>query len=113
MSGFRQPLTITRKSGASYVNGFWAGGSEASITIQASKQPTTGEVRKNLPEGYDIDSAFDVFTDTELYPAQAGGQKSDTATISGDEYHCVALQSWQNGVINHYRATFARPKTQP
>lgn len=113
MSGFRKPLVVTRKSGADYVNGFWVGGTDSEITIQASRQPTSGDVRKNLPEGYDIDSAFDLFTSTELHPAKSGGQQSDTMTILGDEFHVVRVEKWQNGVISHYRCTVARPKIQP
>jgi len=110
MSGFRKPYTITRYSDGAFIQGYWQGDDPTSIAITASVQPATGPDRKNLPEGFDIDSVHILFTDTELHVAKPGEQQSDTITLFGDEYTVTKVEPWQNDVISHYRVTVARPK---
>jgi len=112
MSGFRKPQTIKRFADGAWVNGYWQGDTPTEIAITASVQPATDIVRKNLPEGFDIDSVFTIFTDTELRAAKAGSQQSDTIELFGETYQIVAVQRWQNDVIPHYQCTAARPKPQ-
>lgn len=112
MSGFRKSVPANRYTNGSYIQGVWQGDSPTPFTIQASVQPAPDKVRKNLPEGYDIDSAMQLFTDTELHVAQRGSQQSDTVTILGEEYHIVAIERWRNDVIPHYMATAARRTKQ-
>jgi hypothetical protein len=112
VSGFRQPHVITRHTGASNVNGFWAGGTTSQVNIMASVQPAPGKTRKNVPEGFDSDSAYLLFTDTELFSAIAGGQHSDELTLFGETFEVVGVATWQNNVLPHYEVTVARRRAQ-
>ena len=114
MSSFRQPLTVTRYPVGSYSNGIWSEGASSQVSITGSVQPANDKQRKNVPEGYEVDSAIAIATDTELLAAKAettGGdaRRSDEITLFGEVYQIVAVERWQNGVISHYWATAARP----
>lgn len=109
---FRQTLTVTPAPG-SYVNGVWVNGSPTPREIEASVQPTTGEQRKNVPEGYDIDSSLALGTDAanELVVAERGvvNAKSDQVTFEGKLYDVVSREPWTNQIIPHRWYVIALP----
>ncbi len=107
--GFRQPVTVRRRSGGDYVNGYWAGESETDFTIMASIQPVSGRQRFNVPQGYDSTSSQELITDTELLTTEAQGQRSDIVSWRGDWFVVVNGEPWRNNVINHYRYLIALP----
>jgi len=112
MSGFRKPYTVVRRSGIQHnaATGYFSDGTPADIPITASVQPAPGDVRKNVPEGYDTDSTFVLFTSTELITATEGGDTQDQITLFGQVYDVIQVDKWQNDVISHYRCVVARPK---
>ena len=109
---FRQELTVTPSPG-SFVNGYWAETSPTPYTITASVQPANGEQRKNVPEGYDIESALALGTDpaNELHVAKRGEvtKKSDQVTFENRLYDVVAREPWKNQVIPHRWYVIALP----
>lgn len=109
MSSFRQAHTLFRLTG-SYVDGDWVEASEASISITASIQPATGNDLQNVPEGRRASGVFAVFTDTAIQTAVQGATptKADRLSIGGILHEAVHVEPWQNNVINHYKALFAR-----
>ena len=116
MSSFRQALVVTRPPVGAYnaATGEWEEGSPSTVNITGSVQPANDKQRKNVPEGYEVESAIAIATDTELLPAKAEttpgtARKSDTIALFGETYDIVAIERWQNGVISHYWATAARP----
>lgn len=109
---FRQTLTVTRATGA-YSNGYWAENAPSTFEISASVQPANDRQRKNVPEGYDVDSVLELGTEDELNVATRGGtQKSDQVTIGGQQYDVVRLERWQNQIISHRWYLVALPDNE-
>lgn len=106
--GFNQTLSVSRPTG-SHVDGYWVAGSPSTISIEASVQPADAKARKNVPEGFDVDSAYMLGTLTLLRAAERGGMPSDQVTLGSDVYEVVNVKPWQNDVINHYWVTVALP----
>ena len=112
MSSFRQTHTLYRLTG-SYVDGVWVEVSEEAIPITASIQPATGKDLQNLEQGRRNGAVYAVFSDTAIQLAEQAvgatpGTKADELVISGVRHEAVHVEPWQNNVINHYRALFAR-----
>ncbi len=80
------------------------------MAILASIQPATSKDMQNLPEGRRTRSTFALFTDTELLTSDDGAspKKADQVTIAGDVFEVMAVERWQNNVINHYRAVVSK-----
>jgi hypothetical protein len=100
---FRRELTITSETG-DYVNGYWQAdaGQPTTSKITASVQPANDKQRKNLPEGFDVDSVLELGTESALYVAERGGKRlSDKVTIDGQLYDVIRLERWQNTIISH------------
>ncbi len=116
---FRQSRTVTQRPG-SMSNGYWVAGAEVPVTITASVQPANDKQRKNVPEGFDVDSALEIGTDTQLYIAERNKspdqgnnwRKSDLLTYEGQKYEVVRLERWQNAVIPHYWYIIALPDNE-
>lgn len=104
---FRVPLTIFRKNAGSYVDGIWVEGSETTIPITASIQPTTGEEMLSLPEGRRNKKTYSLFTSTHINVI-VSGKNPDQIEIFGERYEVVRVDPWQNnppvfGIVNHYK----------
>lgn len=110
MSGFRQSHTLHRLSTGGYVDGVWVESGETDIPITASIQPATGKDLLNLEQGRRNGAVYAVYTDTAIQTAEQGASptKADQLTIGGIRFEAVHVKPWQNNVINHYRALFAR-----
>ena len=109
MSSFRQARTLYRQLGA-YVAGVWVKSGETEIAITASTQPATGKDMDNAPEGKRQSDVVVIFTDTAIQTVVHGdsGTQPDQIEIASVRYEAVHVEPWQNNVINHYRALFAR-----
>lgn len=106
---FRKPLTRRARTGG-YAGGYWIDGSDTDTTIYGSVQPTTGEQRSNVPQGYDSASAQLLVTDTQLDTAEAEGNKrADQVQYRTKWYVVTVREAWQNDVINHYAYIIALP----
>lgn len=101
MFSFRKEVTVKQKSGGGFVKGVWVEGSEASITILASIQPTSPTDMESLPEGRRNRKAFRLYTNVKLNDLST--ENPDTAEIDGKDYEITAEMQWQNEVINHYK----------
>jgi hypothetical protein len=114
VSSFRQATTLYRQAG-SYVDGVWVDSGESQIAITASIQPATGKDLQNLEQGRRNSAVYAVYTDTALLTTEQAvgatpGTKADQLEIGGIRHEAVHVEPWQNNVINHYRALFARIK---
>lgn len=113
---FRQSHTLFRPQAGSYVDGTWVSPGFDSISITASIQPATGKDLQNVPEGQRNSAVFAVFTSTEIKVAEQAtasedpGTEADEIEIGGIRHIAVHIEAWQNDIINHYRALFARIK---
>ena len=112
---FRQAHTLFRPTaGGDYVDGVWVPVGFDEIAITASIQPATGKDLQNLEEGRRNGAVYAVFTDTEIKlteqatTADDPGTKADELVISSVRHEALHVEAWQNNVINHYRALFAR-----
>jgi hypothetical protein len=109
---FRGPLTVTRETG-DYDNGYWVGDAPVQVEIQASVQPANDKQRKNVPEGYDVDSVLELGTEDELFVAERGdNRKSDTVEYGGQQYDVIRLERWQNQIIPHRWYVIALPDNE-
>lgn len=101
MFRFRKKYSVKRLNPGSYINGFWQEGSETIMTIQASIQPIRGEELQMLPEGRRSSHSVRVYTDTALETVD--NENPDRIVIDDAEYEILSVESWQSGVINHYK----------
>ena len=113
MSSFRKAHTLYRQLG-DYVDGYWVTSGETEIAITASVQPATGKDMDNVPEGKRNRAVVVVITSTEIMTAEQAtvaddpGTEADQILRNGHRYEAVHVEDWDNDVINHYRALFAR-----
>lgn len=109
MSSFRQATTLYRQDGG-YVDGVWVESAETEIAITASIQPAPAKDLQNLPEGRRNGAVFAVYTDIEIKISEQGASptKADQLVIDDVRYEAVSTERWQNAVIPHWRALFAR-----
>lgn len=113
MNSFRQPVTIHRLTGGSYVNGRYVEGSSSDISIMASIQPADekdmSKVIDLLPEGRRQSGLYRLYTSTRLNALQ-NTQNPDIAIVDGMQFEVIMEASWQNNVINHYKYIVAKIK---
>jgi hypothetical protein len=100
---FRQARDVYQQSTGTYPDGVWvADAPETKVVVYGSVQPANDKVRKNPPEGYDVDSLLEFGTESELYVSERGGNRpSDQIDIDGQRYTVVRLERWQNTIIPH------------
>jgi hypothetical protein len=106
MSGFRQAITLKRVNAAgTYTKGKWTESARTSSTIYGSIQPLDPKEMQLLPEGRRESESFRIYTDTKLLPASDASKKNaDLLTIGAVDYEVLSCATWQNNVINHYKA---------
>jgi len=106
---FRQPQTITRTSAGAYVNGLYVEGTQTSVTVMASVQPTTGEDMITLPQGRRMSDYVKIYTGTNLQVLGEGvGLQPDVLTWRGHQYECISVDVRQMSIIPHYKYIFSR-----
>lgn len=104
----RRPIKLIRVSPGSYdSDGIWSEGSEIISIIKASVQPTSPNDVEQIPEGRREQKSYTLFTDTNLI-ALGYHQNSDKFEIDGEIFEAVNVESWQNNIINHYKAIVVR-----
>ena len=114
MSSFRQATTLFRPQAGSFVDGDWVTPGYDSVAITASIQPAPAKDVANLEEGLRNGSVFAVISETELKVAEQAtndvdpGTEADELEIDSVRYKAVTTERWQNAVIPHWRALFAR-----
>ena len=105
MSSFRKTITVTRTAPGSYVNGMWVEGSVSSLSARMSIQPLRLEEMDALPEGRRSSKAVKIYSDALLLPAdQEASQNADKVLWQGKTWEVVACDSYQMGLIPHYKA---------
>ncbi len=108
------PDALTRRSftGGSYVRGYWEDSTQTDTTIECTVQPSTGQQRANVPEGYDSTRSKLIITQVALNPATSGSQRADQIEYpsgSDEWYVVVTLEAWQAAVLPHYEYVMALP----
>jgi len=104
----RHTFSVKRVIPGTYAKGRYVEGAETSFNITASKQPPTGKEMLLMPEGRRETETYILYTDTKLNPAIQGGANADRVVIDGDDFEVLKCETWQNDIINHYRATVQR-----
>ena len=105
-SSFRQPLVGKRFASATWEDGQKTEGAETDINFTASVQPLRPNELQALPEGKRESATFRLYTDFALRTTVrgSGGTSADRVQINGEWYEIIAVDVWQNNVINHYKA---------
>ena len=102
---FRTSITASRKSAGAYVDGVWVEGSETAFTFYGSIQPLIGKDMLSLPEGRRNRETYLIYTSTQLMSVDVDGQENpDIIVINGNDFEIINVESWQNGIYNHYKA---------
>jgi len=111
------PLTLTvhRYITGSYVKGKWVEGAEdpsSPFTIQTSWQGVKGKELENLAEGDRNSVTYKGYTTTQLQITDpiANTISDIIEGPDGHNYKISYIQSWQNGLINHYKFLAIRVK---
>lgn len=102
---------VARAAQGARVNGVYVPATPTTINIDASIQPVTGRVLRDLPEGQNADESVVIFTTTQLL-TRTPSSDPDVITIGGEPYRITRVDTF--GVISggHYRA-FAERVVQP
>lgn len=109
---FRSPITIYRKSGGQYVDGYWEEGTTETISSTASIQALSGTknntsgIEENMNAfGRNNTKVFTLYTSTYIRTVEE--QNPDRVEIFGDLYEVQQVKPWQNNlnfaVVNHYK----------
>ena len=104
----RHTFSVKRYLAGTLNKGRYAESAESTFNITASKQPPTGKEMLLMPEGRRETETYILYTDTKLNPAIQGGANADRVIIDGDDFEVLKCETWQNDIINHYRATVQR-----
>jgi len=95
--------TVHRQQAGGWSNGkFVRLGAESTFTIEASVQPMTGELLKDLPEGMNSDDSRTLWTTTELRTASLQIGASDVTT--GGEPDVIEIENdrWRVTKVEHF-----------
>lgn len=84
--------------------------SKTAITFrECTVQPSTQTELMVLDEGLRDKNVFTMYTKTEIRSILEGGnQLPDIVVIEGVEHTVVKVMSWQNNIINHYKAMLVK-----
>ena len=109
MSSFGSNHILYRQLGG-YVGATWVSTGETEIAFKSSIQPATGKDMENLDAGRRQKDVRALYPSIEIQTLVDGdgGTQPDQIEIDGERYEAVHVEPWQNNVINHYRALFAR-----
>lgn len=96
ISGFSEPITITRKAPGSFVNGIFVDGAVSSISATASVQPLNGREQVTLSELQRAKETLKMYTTTEvLVSNEAAGQRADLVSLRGRVYEVQRVEPWE------------------
>ena len=105
----RQTLEVTRPTQSSIApNGEVILGTPTTITIKASVQPADRIQMEAVPQLRDYEQMFKLFSNTELFTAEASLHEADIVSIYGKDYEVVTVEPWLNGIRNHYKIMVGR-----
>lgn len=104
---FRKAVTVYRRTMGDYTtlgNGLYAPAleEEESFTGTFSVQPATGKDTLLLPEGRRSREAYALFGSVELKSSDFD-EPCDQVLIAGKRFDVLVRETWNNGVINHYK----------
>ena len=106
MSQFRRSFTIFTMGVGHTVDGIFVEGTPVESTIQASLQALKPEDFETLTEGRRTTKVSFIFTDTKLNLVTDANPT--IVMVDNEEYEVNKEESWQNGVINHYKYMITR-----
>lgn len=109
-------LVVTRYDSVSIVKGRHVPDDDitSTVDIECSAQPLSGKEMETLPENRRNTSAYTVFTETELKTNDDDTElKPDRLTLFGKLCEIIAVQPWQNGLINHYECIASEIDDKP
>ncbi len=96
-------LSVIRTAG-SWVNGKWVKVDQPAFSITGSWQPIPGDVLELAQDSKRSRKIFECFTYTQVFATdQTTNKPSDIIEVDGDQYEIIELDSWQNGIISHYK----------
>lgn len=105
---YTEVITITRKTGGSYVNGVWTPAADATSSARASVQPLIGAELQRLPEGQRTGEVYKLYTATQLYAAsETLARDADLITWRGAQYQVEIVEVWSRSSL-YYKAIIRR-----
>ena len=106
----RKQLTVTRTSANTIDSaGKIVEGTTSQLTVYASIQPADRIQMESLPHLRDYKQLFVLYSDSELYTADAENKtEADKVSIQNKDYEVVTVEPWQNGVRSHYKMIVGR-----
>jgi hypothetical protein len=109
---FRQARVFKRTTNGQYIDGKWVEDqSPTDVPVIASLQPLKPNELKQLPEGRRTNQSYKMYMDTELQTVTS--QNPDTIVVAGKEFEVFSVASWQNNLINHYKAIIVAKDGNP
>ena len=101
-SSFRKTLTRKTKTGPdTIVDGYAVLSATTDSTFLASVQPLMPQEIEHLPEGRRNSKTYWLYTDEDLNMITANN--ADQVEIDSELYEVWKKESWQNGVIPHFK----------
>lgn len=97
-------ITVIRNSPGHLEGGLWVNGEETTFTIRGSVRPIKPQSDLFLPQGRDLTSAIQMFSDTRLKVAKPDGDTpGDRVIVEGSVYECIKEYPWQNNILPHWK----------
>ena len=97
-----QTVSVSQRSGGSYVNGFWTSAPAVVVNgVAASVTPARGNDLLRLPEGRRNMEAIRILTRQALSSGDKSiGREADRVTWSGRVYEVEHLQPWDGAFFD-------------
>lgn len=98
-------ITIIRTTGQlDTSNGKWVEGTPETLTIRGSIRPIKPQQELYLPQGRDLTSAMQMFSDERLVVATPDGDnRGDKVIVEGGVYEVIKEYPWQNSILPHWK----------
>lgn len=107
------PVTITRKSQGSYVNGRWQEGTSTTVERQINIQPMKDDEILLLPEAERTREWYKLWCADEIRTLKegVGGWAADEFTIKGERFKVMKVKHYFMGTLDHYECAAVKIET--
>jgi hypothetical protein len=109
------PVTVTRHSAGSFVEGDWVEGTAITIIVNANVQPFSDYQVMMLAESDRTKNWVLLFTSDMMRSKKEGssGYGADHFVWDGDTYEVMRTNKWSMRVVDHYEVRAVRIELTP
>lgn len=97
---------VTRKARGTYQDGYYIAGSDETVTIGGSMQPTTAQELKIEEEGVRLRQYYKFFSDQPILAVNTVClNDADHVFVDSKRYRVLGVEHWRGLSLSHYMST--------